>query len=29
MSYVRRRVSTDAFNANEEFMEVLHDNEFL
>jgi len=27
MSYVRRRVSTDAFNANEEFMEVLHDNE--
>lgn len=27
MSYVRRRVSTDAFNANEELMEVLHDNE--
>jgi len=25
--YIRRRVSTEAFNAKEEFMEVLHDNE--
>jgi len=26
-NYVRRRVSTEAYNASEEFMEVLHDNE--